>query len=282
MLGDPITELTIAMETGYFQLNRAEYFVPLSVKIPGQELALAKRGGHERTSIDFIGEVKDEFGTTVTNVRDRVEIKLSEAAAAELARRPIEYETGFTLLPGRYQIKFLAHDAETGRIGTSQIAFVVPNLNKETKRIPVSSPVLSSQRIALDGALYTAQKGQKGREAMAANPLVQDGQKLIPSVTRVFRRSREMFIYVEAYEPGAVATRPVHAWVSFYRGDSKALETKAIAAAGALGRRLKTVPLRFHVPLGDLAPGEYLCQISVLDGGDGKAAFLRVPVMVVD
>jgi hypothetical protein len=38
MLGDPITELTIAMELDYFQLNRAEYFVPLIVKIPGSEL----------------------------------------------------------------------------------------------------------------------------------------------------------------------------------------------------------------------------------------------------
>ena len=28
MLGDPITDLTIAMEVNYFQLNRAEYFVP--------------------------------------------------------------------------------------------------------------------------------------------------------------------------------------------------------------------------------------------------------------
>jgi VWFA-related protein len=36
MLGDPITELTVAMEINYFQLNRAEYFVPIVVKIPGR------------------------------------------------------------------------------------------------------------------------------------------------------------------------------------------------------------------------------------------------------
>ena len=39
MLDDPITELTIAMEIDYFQLNRAEYFVPIVVKIPGRELS---------------------------------------------------------------------------------------------------------------------------------------------------------------------------------------------------------------------------------------------------
>src|SRR5205814_8518488 len=74
MLGDPITELTIAMEVNYFQLNRAEYFVPVSVKIPGSELALARKRRADRTLIDFLGEIKDEFNTTVANVRDKVDI----------------------------------------------------------------------------------------------------------------------------------------------------------------------------------------------------------------
>ena len=51
MLGDPITELTIAMEIDYFQLNRAEYFVPVVVKIPGRELALGAQG-RRRTHTD--------------------------------------------------------------------------------------------------------------------------------------------------------------------------------------------------------------------------------------
>ena len=57
---------------------------------------------------------------TVQNVRDKADIRLDTATAAELAKRPIEYDTGFTLLPGTYTIKFLARDAETGRIGTYQ------------------------------------------------------------------------------------------------------------------------------------------------------------------
>src|SRR5262249_22666711 len=97
MLADPITELTIAKGIDYFQMNRAEYFVPIVVKIPGRELALAKRGGAERTVIDFIGEIKDSFGSTMTNVRDKVSAKLTDATAAELAKRPIMYDFGFTL-----------------------------------------------------------------------------------------------------------------------------------------------------------------------------------------
>ena len=54
------------------------------------------------------------------NVRDKLDIKLSDDTAAQLATRPMQYETGFTLLPGKYVIKLLARDDETGRIGTYQ------------------------------------------------------------------------------------------------------------------------------------------------------------------
>ena len=100
-------------------------------------------------------------------MRDKVDIKLTEATAAELAKRPIEYDTGFTLLPGKYTIKFLARDAETGRIGTYQTKFVVPNLNKEEKRIPISSVVLSSQRVDDAGRVVQRREGQRqGAEAV--------------------------------------------------------------------------------------------------------------------
>ncbi len=278
MLGDPITELTIAMEVDYFQLNRAEYFVPVSVKIPGRELALARRGGAEHTLIDFIGEVKDNYGTTIQNVRDKVDIKLSGETAAQLAKHPIEYETGFTLLPGTYKIKFLARDAETGRIGTYLSTFVIPNLNKEEKRIPISSVVLSSQRIDLRDAIFNAKdKGQ----TLAVNPLVQEGHKLIPSVTRVFSKARAMYIYLQAYERGAATTQPLVAFVSFYRGQSKAFETPPLQVIDGMDPKSKAVPLRFSFALDKLDPGNYTCQVTVLDPTAGKAAFWQAPVVVV-
>jgi VWFA-related protein len=279
MLPDPITELTIALEVDYFQLNRAEYFVPLIVKIPGRELALAKRGGAERTLIDFIGEIKDDFGTTVTNVRDKVNVKLSEATALELAKRPIEYDAGFTLLPGKYTIKFLARDDETGRIGTYQSTFLVPNLNKEEKRIPISSVVLSSQRVDLKDALYNAVKGKDKEEA--ANPLVQGGVKLIPSVTRVFRRSQALWVYLQAYEQGAETTRPMIAFVTLYRDHRKVYETQPMEVKDAWNNRVKTMPLRFDLSLGALAPGQYDCQVTVLDPSGQKAVFWQAPVQIV-
>jgi VWFA-related protein len=274
MLEDPVTELTIAMEVNYFQLNSAEYFVPVTVKIPGRELALARRRGAERTLIDFIGEIKDEYGTTISNVRDKVDIKLSDATAAELAKRPIEYDTGFTILPGKYVIKILARDAETGRIGTFQANFVVPNLNREAKRVHISSVVLSSQRVELKDAIYNAAK-DKGK-AEAVDPLSRGGSKLIPSVTRVFSKSREMYVYLQTYG----AQTPI-AFLTFYRDNAKSFETPPLAVTDGLHDKLKTAPVSFSVPLDQLVPGKYNCQVTVLDPGSGKAAFWQAPVVVV-
>jgi hypothetical protein len=93
--------------------------VPIVVKIPGRELALAKQFGAEHTRIDSVAEAKDETsGMTVSNVRDNVDVKLSDATAAELARGPIEYDAGFTLSPGRYSIKFPARD--DGPVGSGR------------------------------------------------------------------------------------------------------------------------------------------------------------------
>ena len=283
MLGDPVTELTIAMEINYFQLNRAEYFVPIVVKIPGRELALAKKGGAQHTLIDFLIEVKDAVGgnATVQNLRDNVNIKLSDATAAELAKRPVEYDTGFTLLPGKYSIKFLARDDETGRIGTFQTSFTIPNLNKESQRVPISSVVLSGQRAELKDAIYNAAKQKERAKEEAANPLVLNGQKLIPSVTRVFSKSRDLFVYLQAYEQGVTAVQPLIAFVSFYQGQTKVFETQPMETGNAMSNSLKTLPLRFTVGLEPLPPGEYDCQITVLDPTGQKSAFWTAPITVV-
>src|SRR6185295_19035331 len=100
-----------------------------------------------------------------------------------------------------YVIKILARDSTTGRIGTYQAAFTVPNLMREELRLPISSVVLSSQRVPMAEALHTVQNGA----AQFTHPLVYDGEKLFPSVTRVFSRTREMYVYLQ---PTSAVQRP--------------------------------------------------------------------------
>jgi VWFA-related protein len=282
-LGDPITEITIALEVNFFQLNSAEYFVPISVKIPGSELNLARRRGAARTEIDFIGELKDEAGSfTTSNLRDKAEFKLDDKTAEQFSRSPIQYQYGFTVLPGKYVMKFLARDATTGRIGTYQTSFEVPNLvkmnDREQPKLPISSVVLSSQRIPLGDELYSVKQRVPSD---AVDPFVQDGQRLVPSVTRVFSRARDMYVYLQAYERGATAMRPVVAFVTFFQNGEKVLETQPLAVTDGMHPRSFAVPIRFSVPMEQLEPGRYDAQVTVLEPETKRLNFWRSQIVVV-
>jgi VWFA-related protein len=278
LLDDPLTDISIAMEIDYFRLARDRYFVPVVAKIPGSELELAQRRGSDTTRIDFIGQVKDAHGRIVQNVRDMVDVKLKGEAAAQLSKHPVVYDTGFTLAPGAYDLKFLARDNASGKMGTYQTKFVIPDLTTEQKQLPISSVILSSQRVDPGAAVFSAEKDKK---LLAANPLVQDGQKLIPSVTRVFNKGQEMYIYLEAYQPAAQSTEPLFARVAFYRGKTKAFETAPQEVTSGLNGSSKAVPLKFSVPLAQLTPGRYTCQVSVLEPTAQKFVYWRAPMVLL-
>ena len=75
-------------------------------------------------------------------VRDDITVKLKGESAGQLAKHNLAYDTGFTLAPGTYTLKFLARENATGKMGTFEAKFVVPDLTAEQKYLPISSVVL--------------------------------------------------------------------------------------------------------------------------------------------
>ncbi len=163
-------------------------------------------------------------------------------------------------------------------MGTYEMNFTIPDLTTDQKLLPISSVILSSQRIGLDAAVFSAERDKK---LLAANPLVEGGEKLVPSVTRVFNRNQELYVFLQAYEPAATATEPIVASVAFYRGKTKAFESAPLEVSTGLNEKSKALPLRFSLPLGKLQPGRYTCQVSVLNPTAGKFAFWRAPMVLM-
>ena len=127
--GRTFTDLSLTADVTFRQLNRAEYAVPVNVRIaPATELTV---GRGERSRLDVIAAVTDGYDITHSNMRDAVELTLDAASIAALAKTPIIYDTAFTLLPGRYTLKVLVRDQTTGRIGSTTMAFTIPNLAKQ-------------------------------------------------------------------------------------------------------------------------------------------------------
>jgi hypothetical protein len=217
----------------------------------------------------------------VANVRDGIKVKLSEANAAQAGRRSFQYDTGFMLPPGDYRLKFLARENQTGKMGTFETTFKVPDLNAASDDLRISSVVWSSQRQALTEAVGSADISKK---TLAANPLIENNRKLIPSITRVFRKAQNLYVYLEAYDPApdpAEKKPNLVASVSFFKGRVKAFETDPVKLDHTLAARPNVMPIEFQVPLAKLTPGQYICQVSVVDQTGKKFAFPRAPMVLL-
>ena len=129
--------------------------------------------------------------------------------------------------------------------------------------------------------MKTRKAAVKKDAALSVDPLVSDGQKLIPSVTRVFSKGKDLFVFLQAYQRNEPAMQPLVAFVSFYRADTKVFETSPLAVTTGLDAKTKAVSLRFSLPLTELPVGRYDCQVTVLQPDGEKAAFWRAPIVLV-
>jgi hypothetical protein len=266
----------VELELNYFRLSQDRYFVPLEAKIPGSEIDLAKHGDMESARLDFVGQVTDSKGKVVKQVRDNLEVKLKGVTVAELASKNLAYDSGFELPPGVYTVKFLARENVTGKIGTFETKLNIPDLSAEKSWLPISSVVLSSQIEAQSAAIAAVNQDKK---IMADHPLVMNGQKIVPSVTRVFRRAQTLHVYLEAFELDA--PRTLETTVSFYRGTTKVFETPMDVTKQTYKSTAKVQPIKLMIPLAPLEAGRYICQVSVIDAQSQKVAFWRAPIAVL-
>lgn len=280
LLGDPVTDLPLALEVDYFRLTRDRYFIPVAVKIPASQVQLARKGETARTEFDFIGQVRDARGALAAAVRDTVRVRLAAEQAGRAEMRHFQYDTGFTLPPGSYTLRFLARENQTGKMGTFETRFTVPDLSAESAGVRMSSVVWGHQREPLEEAVGAAERRNR---LLARHPLVEEGKKLVPSITRVFRRGQNLYVYFEVYDPARTSggATSVAANLSFFRGRTKALETEPLRLTRPVEDRTGLLRFRFELPLDQLPAGRYVSQVNVVDELGRKFAFVRSPLVIL-
>jgi VWFA-related protein len=277
--GDPVTDIPLALQIDYFRVSPTSYFVPVSIKIPGSVVALAAKGGAQMTNFDFAGQIQDEQKAVAGNVRDNIKVKLD----GKNNRKSFQYDAGFTLEPGKYHMKFLVRENITGKMGTFETRFTVPDLSADTSGLKTSSIIWSNQREPVTAAVGTAEKINK--KELAANPLIVGQEKVVPNITHVFRRSQNLYVNFDVYDsrpdPANAKARRVKVSMSLFNPKGvKAFEVGPLDETQLATTRPEAVPVQFQVPLKNLAPGRYTCQIDVIDEVGRKFAFPRAPLVV--
>ncbi len=268
------------MEVNWFRLGRSQYFVPVAVKIPGSAIPLKKQGGAETTTFDFVGQVKDARGAVAATVRDSIKIQLREEKAGQLGSRSLVYDTGFTLPPGSYTLRMVARENLTGKLGSFDARFTIPDLGAAKDELRLSSLVLGAQRVPVSEAVGAADKKLVKRQD--THPLVRGREKLLPSVTRVFREGQTLYVYAEAYDPqtDAAQQKPALAAVlTMYRDGKLVYQSRPAVVSALKDARARAAAVSLEAPV-KLPAGEYVAQLTVIDRLGQKAGFLRAPLVV--
>jgi VWFA-related protein len=285
----PATDMAVFMQTLYFRVADNRFYVPISLVVPGSQIPFVKGGDRDKATLDIIGQVRDIAGHDIGDIRDTVRLAVDQAQ--QVRQKNVQYTTGFNLPIGKYHVKFVVRENETGRMGSFETDLTVPDLKKVP--LKMSSVVLASQRMPA---------GKKQQD----NPLIRDGQQFVPNLPHVFRQDQHMYLLYEVYDPAHAtgaqvssatasansaapapkpdknAPQPVRVMTSieFLSGSAKAFETPLIQATQLNEPSREAVAFQFDVPLDSLKPGTYICQINIIDDAGGTFTFPRTAVLI--
>jgi VWFA-related protein len=267
----PATDMAVYMNAMYFRLDENRFYMPVSLVVPGSQIPFVKGGDKDKATLDIIGAVIDEAQRPVGRVRDTVKLNLDPSLQAR--QKNIQYTTSFNLPPGKYQLKFVVRENQTGRMGSFIADVTLPDLKKAP--LKMSSIVLASQR----------------EPSKKDDPLVRNGEEYVPNISHVFRQDQHMYLLYEIYDPShekaaeGAPKEPKSAIdllssLELIQGSTKIYETPIVQARSINVEGRDAVSIELDVPLSALKPGSYVCQLNVIDDAAGSFAFPRFAVLV--
>jgi VWFA-related protein len=267
----PATDIAVYLDAMYFRLEENRFYVPVSIIVPGSQIPFVKGGDKDKATLDIIGEVIDEVKRPIGNARETVKLNLDPSLQAR--QRNIQYTTSFNLPPGKYHLKFVVRENQTGRMGSFEADITLP----EMKKVPLkmSSIVLASQR----------------KPSKKETPLVREGQEYVPNISHVFRQDQHLYLLYEVYDPAREKLSEDHpkgakpginllSSLELIQGSIKVYESPLVQAKEINVDGRNAVAVQLDVPLNTLKPGTYVCQLNVVDDASGTFAFPRFAVLV--
>ena len=267
----PATDMAVYMDAMYFRLDENRFYVPVSLIVPGSQIPFVKGGDKDKATLDIIGSVIDEGKRPIGHARETVKLNLD--AALQARQKNIQYTTSFNLPPGKYELKFVVRENQTGQMGSFEAEITLPEMKKAP--LKMSSIVLASMR----------------RPSKQQSLLVRAGQEYVPNISHVFRQDQHLYLLYEVYSPAREkpaadaprGTKPginVLSSLELMQGATKVYETPLARATAINVEGRDAVAIELDVPLAGLKPGSYLCQLNVIDDAQGSFAFPRFAVLV--
>jgi GWxTD domain-containing protein len=253
---------SVYLTTGEFITPTGEHFVPVQLWAPKSS---GLTGGSD---ITFFGTVTNEQGGTEV-------LSFEEPVQLTASNDDVYYARSLTLAPGRYRGTFgFARDGKPVSVATRPI--IVQGLDK-------AAPGVSGLLLSTD--VHPLSEAQR-----PTDPFAFGGLKVVPRGNATFRKSEELWYFVEMRNPGTDASTNLPKLtmaVSIVGKSNEGRNVKMIGPASDVpAQPLNGVPGHYAVgqamPLSTFKPGSYTISLKLTDVALGKTYELSEPFRIVE
>jgi GWxTD domain-containing protein len=249
--------LSFDVRVDFFRQSDERVITAITVQTDNKDLVFKDSGGLQRARLNIFGRVVAVSGRRVGVFEDPVETTASPAELADAKERKSAYQKALPLAPGTYKVEVVVRDIESGATGVQRIGFTVPKY--DSKQLNTSTLVLASKLESIN----------PGRDS---SQFVIGQTKVIPNLSRNYRRGQPIGIYMQVYNVGTDQTtlRPSVdvQYVLMKDGKEVGKQSEDWQGLADYGQRLTLARL---LDTRNLAPGEYTIEVRIRDRVSNQA-----------
>ena len=257
--------LPFEVEVHHFPVDENSYLVPVTIMIPDKYLDFAAEGEVYRSVLDVYGQVSAINGRVLNVFEETIGSTRDTRGSTENADQKSIYQRSLQLVPGRYKLDIIIHDANSEKVGTKSLGIILPKVSKEN--LTISSVVLAD-RIDFDAAV-----GQ-------ASPF--GPAKVFPNVSRMFQQDQALLIFFQLsnFEIDASSQSGYLMSIADIVKDSQKVISQQLQIDNSNSEHRERLHLYHSFDLAGLKSGQYEVTLEIQDQISDQRLQRRVPFQI--
>jgi hypothetical protein len=249
------------------------------MEIPPDSLKFEKEKGKYHANVNILGIAYKPDGSVGARFNDTVNLDLEKDEWKEFTKNPYKYQNQFDAAPGTYKLTVvLSGGGDTfGKFES-----------------PLQIDTYDGQHFSLGGVVLTNSmtrisdipSGLDSALLEDRTPLVIKGMQVVPSASNRFKRSDNVVMYTEIYEPGLASEKPPRVGFAYHiyeRASNKDVFFSGLAPADDfIQKGNPVIPGGLNVKVKDLPPGSYRLVVQAVDSENHAAPNRSVDFDVID
>jgi VWFA-related protein len=257
-----------AVEAPYFYTAPNVARVNLAMEIPAESLQFNKDKGKYHANVSVLGIAYNPDGTVGARFSDTVNFDFEKDEMKEFVKTPYHYENQFDAAPGNYRLAVVL-SAGGDAFGKFESPLQIDAY--DGKKLTLGGLALTNTVQAI-GQIST---GLDAALLEDRTPLVVQGMQIVPSGTNRFRKTDNVVLYSEVYEPLLASDKPPIVGVGFRLvnriTEKEAFSSGPIRCDNFIQKGNPVVPVGLKVPVKDIPEGSYRLILEAIDNAGNRA-----------